>query len=137
VYVIEPHRHPERIASAYPELHPAKTEGLRLFMYLEKPKDARLPLYPASLVGLASLCFVFNRMRSVPMFFGEPGSLPPFPARVICRGCYADAAAAGAEYSLTYSAPSPFADGPGPNGLAARNAGPAAYYSRDSEPPAV
>ena len=32
VYVIEPHRHPERIALSYPELQPAKTEGLRAFL---------------------------------------------------------------------------------------------------------
>ena len=31
-------------------------------------------LYPVPLVGPASLCFVYNSMRSVPRFFGEPGS---------------------------------------------------------------
>src|SRR5215216_3870930 len=34
VYEVEPHRHPERIASSYPGLQPTKTEGLRPFIVI-------------------------------------------------------------------------------------------------------
>src|SRR5215217_1265805 len=64
---------------------------------LRNREDAVLPLIIR--VGRAGFTLypVFNSMRLVPTFFGEPGSLPPFTAGVICRDCYADAAAAGAE----------------------------------------
>ena len=62
-------------------------------------------------------------MKPVPIFFGEPGlyylsnpvSFNALPARGYCGCCYDGTAAAGAGYSLTSSAPSPFADSPGPN----------------------